>query len=416
MHPHSRLSSRFWGNINPTLRIEGFIFIGMEFENHLYLFIIFKLSILFPMRLFKCSNCGQLLYFENSCCEQCGHKLGFNAATLQLETLVDTGNGDFKISGRHNDIASYHYCMNYEYGVCNWIIPTNQETPYCKACSLNYLIPDISRIEHKERWAKIEKAKHRLIYSLLRLKLPLTNKTSDPIKGLAFDFLSDENTEEKILTGHDDGLITLNIAEADEIEREMTKKAMDEVYRTLMGHFRHEIGHYYWDILIKDSDNLEAFRNLFGNEETDYEEALKIYYQTNTTIEWNNHFISRYASSHPWEDWAETWAHYLHIIDTLETAYAFGLSVHPGIAKQNESVNSDIAFDPYDLKDFKAIIAMWLPLTFSMNSLNRSMGLPDLYPFVISSEVIRKLAFIHQVCIQAREGNGLANSPKQAFL
>jgi hypothetical protein len=355
------------------------------------------------MRLFKCSNCGQLLYFENSTCEQCGHQLGFNAETLQLETLVNSNFGDFKILNRPDDNTGYHYCANYTYGVCNWIIPSNQNTPYCKACNLNYLIPDISKTEYKERWTKIEKAKHRLIYSLLRLQLPLTNKTDDPEKGLAFDFLSDESIEEKIMTGHDNGLITLNIAEADDIEREMTKRAMEEVYRTLMGHFRHEIGHYYWDLLIKDSDKLQAFRNLFGNEEMNYEEALKSYYQTSNNSNWNNHFISRYASSHPWEDWAETWAHYLHIIDTLETAHSFGLSVHPGIAKQNGNVNTDIAFDPYDLKNFSTIIDMWLPLTFSMNSLNRSMGLSDLYPFVLSPEVINKLSFIHQICISTKE-------------
>lgn len=357
------------------------------------------------MRLFKCSNCGQLLYFENSRCEQCGYKLGFNADSLQLVTLIDQGNGDFKVNGQNNML--YRYCANYNYNVCNWIVPKNNATPYCKACDLNYVIPDISKFEYRERWGKIEKAKHRLIYALLRLKLPLMNKIKDPVKGLAFDFLADVDSmsEEKILTGHDDGLITLNISEADDIEREMARRAMDELYRTLLGHFRHEIGHYYWDILIKDSNKLPMFRKLFGNEERDYTEALKIHYSNGAPAGWNNNFISNYASSHPWEDWAETWAHYLHIVDTLETAYAFGVRVHPGIAKQNDMINADILSDPYDIENFKTIIDLWLPLTFTMNSLNRSMGLPDTYPFVINPAVVEKLGFIHQVCLAARKNN-----------
>jgi hypothetical protein len=354
------------------------------------------------MKLFKCSNCGQLLYFENNCCEKCGYKLGFEANELQLETLIDQGNGNFMINGKDNTI--YNYCANYTYNVCNWIIPINNETPYCKACDLNYVIPDISKTEYKDRWTKIEKAKHRLIYALLRLKLPLVSKLKDKERGLAFDFLSDADSvsEEKIHTGHDNGLITLNITEADDVEREMARRAMAELYRTLLGHFRHEVGHYYWDILISNSDKLQEFRNLFGNEEQDYGEALKTHYQYGAPAGWNIHFISTYASSHPWEDWAETWAHYLHIIDTLEMAYAFGLSVHPGIAKRTDKVNVEMKADPYELENFKTIIDLWLPLTFSMNSLNRSMGLPDSYPFVINPEVINKLDFIHRVCLAAK--------------
>jgi hypothetical protein len=355
------------------------------------------------MKLFKCSNCGQLLYFENNACEKCGYQLGFNAEDLQLETLVGQSNGDFMINGK--DKALYRYCANYTYNVCNWIIPVGNETPYCKACDLNYVIPDISKTEFKDRWAKIEKAKHRLIYALLRFKLPIVSKVKDKEKGLAFDFLSDADTvsEEKIHTGHDNGLITLNIAEADDVEREMARRAMAELYRTLLGHFRHEIGHYYWDVLISNSDKLQEFRDLFGNEEQDYSEALKTHYQFGAPAGWNNNYISTYASSHPWEDWAETWAHYLHIIDTLEMAYAFGLSVHPGIAKRTDKVNMEIKADPYELENFKTIIDLWFPLTFSMNSLNRSMGLADLYPFVINPAVIKKLDFIHRVCLSARK-------------
>lgn len=353
------------------------------------------------MKIFNCTHCGQLLYFENSHCEQCGYKLGFQAQNLQLLPLVDQANGLLSIY--QNDSGLYSYCVNHEYGICNWLVPSDSSTPYCKACELNRTIPNISKPEYFKRWKVIENAKHRLIYSLLRMRLPVISKDVEEETGLSFDFVADEDldSEEKILTGHDNGLITLNIAEADDIEREMTRKAMDEVYRTVLGHFRHEVGHYYWDRLIDGTDYLEEFRTLFGDERQDYGEALEEHYKQGPPAGWNLEFISSYATTHPWEDWAESWAHYLHIIDTLETAYAFGLSVHTGVSKQAVSLDANITDDPYRLENFDNIINLWLPFTFAMNSVNRSMGQPDLYPFVIRPKVIEKMRFIHKVCYHA---------------
>ncbi|MEJ7739896.1 MAG: putative zinc-binding peptidase [Chitinophagaceae bacterium] len=355
------------------------------------------------MKLFKCTNCGQLLYFENGRCEQCGDPLGFEAESLQLIPVIPQGHGLYKNHDPHRDPSNsktYRYCSNYGYGVCNWLVAENNGTPFCKACSLNRTIPNLSRPEYLERWKIIEGAKHRLVYSLLRMKLPLGSHESSSRKGLSFDFVADEQTDgsDKILTGHDDGLITINIAEADDIERETARKSMDEVYRTVLGHFRHEVGHYYWDRLIESSEYLEEFRELFGDERKDYGEALKVHYEHGAPPEWNLHFISTYATTHPWEDWAESWAHYLHIIDTLETANAFGLKIKPQVMDDSSVLKADIKADPYDLKDFNEIIKLWLPLTFAMNSLNRSMGLHDLYPFVIRPKVMQKLKFIHKVC------------------
>src|SRR5690348_3608510 len=201
------------------------------------------------MRLFKCDNCGQLLYFENSQCERCGHQLGFLPGKLSLFTLEENSKS-YTIWG-NSDGVRYRYCENHKYNVCNWLIPEDNDARFCKACAFNRTIPDISNPEYRLRWNTIENAKHRLIYSLLRLKLPLYNKVVDEQTGLLFDFMADEEgSEQRILTGHDNGVITLNIAEADDIEREMTRKSMDEVYRTVLGHFRHEVGHYYWDRLI----------------------------------------------------------------------------------------------------------------------------------------------------------------------
>ena len=217
-----------------------------------------------------------------------------------------------------------------------------------------------------------------------------------------FDFLSDRNATDgqRILTGHDNGLITINIAEADDIYREMSRNQMNEVYRTLLGHFRHEIGHYYWDVLIGRTDKLFPFRNLFGDERADYGFALQQYYSNNYSKIWKKQFISKYASAHPWEDWAETWAHYMHIVDTLETADSFGLNVRPRVVKPEDDMNTSFV-DPYTVTNFDEIIDMWLPLTFAMNSLNRSMGLRDLYPFVISRTIKEKLRFIHEIVKEA---------------
>jgi hypothetical protein len=207
-----------------------------------------------------------------------------------------------------------------------------------------------------------------------------------------------------VLTGHDGGVITVNINEADDVERERMRVSMHEPYRTLLGHFRHEVGHYYWDQLIAGTAEEAGFREMFGDERADYGEALKRHYAEGAPTDWSAHFISAYASMHPWEDWAETWAHYLHILDTLETAYAFGLRVRPGLAEPADGLKADIRVDPYRLESFDALIGLWLPLSFAVNSLNRSMGHPDLYPFVIPPAVMEKLRFIHGVCLRARFG------------
>jgi len=355
------------------------------------------LPLLLIMKLFKCTNCSHPVYFENTYCVRCNASLGFVAETLQPVALTVENNARWSVTENSKKLF-YKYCSNHQYGVCNWVIAAESKSSFCKACELNRTIPDLSKPEFVDRWRQIENAKHRLVYQLLRMKLPLINKLQSEQTGLVFDFMADETTDDKerILTGHDNGVITINIAEADDIEREMARKQMDEVYRTLLGHFRHEIGHYYWDRLIDNTDKLEGFRKVFGDDKIDYAEALKKYYNEGTPLNWNQNYISAYATMHPWEDWAETWAHYLHIIDTLETAYSFGMSVHPLVA-ETKRLHAEMTKDPYDIEDFEAIMELWFPLTFAMNSLNRSMGLRDIYPFVITSAVKNKMKFIHEV-------------------
>ncbi|GHD18416.1 putative zinc-binding metallopeptidase [Tianweitania populi] len=329
------------------------------------------------MKLFTCPHCGQRLYFENSLCLNC-----------KTPVAYDPHQANFVVAGE----AGAPVCTNAGECDCNWV--AEEQPTLCLACSLNRTIPDLSVEGNRGRWAKIEMAKRRTLYTLLALKLPVAPKAqpSDE-EGIAFDFLGNPIGAgpggERILTGHDNGLITLNVAEADSPEREAMRVAMGERYRTLLGHFRHELGHYYWDRLIRDDpDFLAGFRDLFGNESVDYAQALQNHYSNGAPAGWANEHISAYAASHPWEDWAECWAHYLHIVDTLEMAEAFKVPLE----------RLDVPTPPIpEATTFDGVLHRWIVLSEVANSINRCMGLGDLYPFVISQPVTKKLAFIDDV-------------------
>ena len=347
------------------------------------------------MRLFKCQSCGQILYFENTRCESCGHALGYLAQAMTISALEP--DGDLWRALAASDRA-VRQCDNASQQGCNWLVEADGVSTLCAACRHNRIIPDLSIPLNLLRWQRLEAAKHHLFYSLMRLKLPLQNRIDNPDHGLAFDFLADSPspTGPKVMTGHDNGLITIALVEADDAERERRRTQMNEPYRSLLGHFRHEVGHYFWDVLIRDGGRLEPCRAVFGDDSQNYETALQNHYQNGAPPDWQERYVSQYASTHPWEDWAETWAHYLHIVDTLEMACAFGISVKPRLVR-DESLAAEINLDPYDTATMTEIIDAWLPLTFAMNSLNRAMGNPDLYPFVLSPAVVTKLSFVHDV-------------------
>ena len=355
------------------------------------------------MKLFACQNCGQPLYFENAKCDSCGLWLGYLPEREVVSALEET-EGAWRVLAAPGE--RYRYCANAEHAVCNWLVPDEQEERFCTACRHNRTIPDLSHPENLEHWRKIEYAKHRLFYTLLRLRLPLTTRPDDP-NGLAFDFLSTpvgSAAAAPVLTGHVGGLITLNLAEADDPERERQRKSMGEPYRTLLGHFRHEIAHYYWDRLVANTPAIEDFRRLFGDEREDYQAALQRHYAQGPAPDWPERFVTAYAGSHPWEDFAETWAHYFHMVDTLETAAAFGMRVRPTVSK-GAGLATAIDFDPHTAS-IDRIVDAWLPLTFAANSINRSMGMPDLYPFVLRPPVIVKLTFVHECIHPARGARG----------
>lgn len=346
------------------------------------------------MQHFICSNCGQLLYFENIRCENCGNAIGLLEKEHQLMALSAPAEELFVME---REGVSYQYCANRAYGVCNWVVPAGGRQIFCRACGLNHIIPDLGEPVYRNYWTRIEAAKHRLVYSLIRLGLPFVSKMADPVKGLRFNFVA-ESQGMKIFTGHDNGLITINIAEADDIQREMTRQHMNEPYRTLLGHFRHEIGHYYWDVLIRDGGRLDECRAIFGDDRRDYGGALQYHYQEGAPADWMDHYISAYASTHPWEDWAETWAQYMHIMDTMETAWSYDMRVRPRISP-TDTMGAMVNFDPYEEPSFDRIIQQWLPLTYAMNEMNQSMGVGALYPFVIVPLVMKKLSYIHAICM-----------------
>jgi hypothetical protein len=280
--------------------------------------------------------------------------------------------------------------------VCNWAVPESDPNPLCRACRFNSVIPKLDTPQELEAWGRLELEKRRLLYTIDALELPLEPKREPDGPGLSFAFMADDpESETKVYTGHANGLITINIAEADDPQREHVKKAMGESYRTVLGHFRHESGHYFWEVLIRDSPHLARFRELFGDEQRDYAAEQKRHYADGPPADWPLHFVSAYASMHPWEDWAETWAHYLHLVDTLQTARSFGLIVSP--KPVGGAPEPPIATTAVHREDFDSVMTAWIPLTVALNSMNRSMGLPDLYPFVLSDEAIEKLRFVHQV-------------------
>ena len=349
------------------------------------------------MKLFRCDHCHNLVYFENHTCVACGHILAYLpepdfVASLDLvDASAPAAPGSLWRSpapAAHG--RRYRLCANYtRYQTCNWAVAEEDPNPLCLSCRLTSIIPNLSAPGHLAAWYKLETAKRRLLHGLRVLGLPTAPKRSaEDHEGLEFAFLADPSdpAAPRVLTGHANGLVTVNVAEADDVERERRRACFHEPYRTLLGHFRHESGHYYWDRLLRDHPGrLAPFRSLFGDErQPDYAAALRRHHAEGPPADWQARHVSAYASAHPWEDWAETWAHYLHMTDTLETAEACGVRL------ASPKLASPAATDA-----FAAMIARWFELTHALNNLNRGLGQPDGYPFVLSDLVLEKLRFVH---------------------
>jgi hypothetical protein len=359
------------------------------------------------MKLFKCQNCGNTIHFNNDLCLSCNSRIGYIRRLFDMSALEPVDDGRW--TALADPGQTYFFCENASSGACNWLVPADSGETYCLACRFNLTIPDLSVPENHDRWRRIEQAKKHLFYSLTRWDLPLPRRVEDPEHGLAFEFLADiqdanGNVTESVLTGHNNGLIQINIAEADDAERERRRALMGEPYRTLIGHFRHEIGHFYWDLLVQDRGGIDRFTEVFGDPTADYNTALQNHYANGAPADWQQTFISAYASSHPWEDFAETWAHCFHMVDGLETAQCYG--IFPADLAAGAISRTEV--HPYDATSIDQIIAAWVPLTVAINSINRSLGQPDLYPFVLTEAIVRKIDYVFQLISAARQDKATA--------
>ncbi len=362
------------------------------------------------MKTFHCQHCGHPIFFENVQCLQCDSQLAFLADRLNMaavEPLADGGNGLWRprARGRKASAARYRLCHNHTtQNACNFAVPADDPNPLCVSCRLTRILPDLSQPENPLRWYRLEAAKRRLFYTLAKLGLVATSPPGGQADGPIFEFLADLPGQ-PVMTGHAQGVITVNVAEADDAERVRRREEMHEPYRTLLGHLRHESGHYYWDRLIDEGGRVEGFREVFGDEQQDYQQALQAHYARGGAVpDWQDHYVSAYASAHPWEDFAETWAHYLHMVDLLETAASYNTRLTiPG----QEDLEVEEVVNPLETgrPDFDTLVEQWVPLTLLLNSLNRSLGQEDAYPFALSPGALEKLRYVHDVICQTRSAS-----------
>ncbi|CAN5294698.1 putative zinc-binding peptidase [soil metagenome] len=374
------------------------------------------------LQTYKC-QCGRPVFFVNSRCLACSTTLGYDPVIGRVVPLeAASTQGEWHRHGRPDDALGYRRCANLQTpAACNWLLRSDDAaaqslgTPYCVACRLNRTIPDLSIDRNAGRWRRIEMAKRRLVAALIALGLPVVSKLSDPENGLAFDFLFPVAGGPVVMTGHDNGLIVINILEADDAYREQVRTQMGEPYRTLLGHLRHEVGHYYWDRLVQGTDWLNGFRRLFGDETQNYDEALSHHYSNGPAADWQLRHVSAYASMHPWEDWAESWAHYLHMVDTVATALRFGIR-SDFLELDHEPFGSDDLWDPNaaDADAFLDLVNSWVELTGVLNELSRSMGEHDFYPFVLPRLAVAKLQFVHCVVTSRRADTAAAQDAMPA--
>jgi hypothetical protein len=344
------------------------------------------------MRTFSCS-CGNLLFFDNSICMCCKREVGWCPQCRHI-TDVTTGNDGAFICPRCE--TTLVKCANYaSSNVCNRFVirrvgeGSQGQTSagiFCDCCRFNRIIPDLKIKGNREKWYRLEAAKRRTLYDLDLLGLPFGDSRDNITPALVFEFKGDPILDknyrgvvggQKVYTGHDNGVITINIQEADDIEREKLRVNMHEAQRSLLGHFRHEFGHYIWDVMIKGKME-NSFIAMFGDHNNPaYEVALQDYYKNGPKPDWLLNYVSAYATMHPWEDFAETFAVYLDMASSLDTA------CHQQLIP---------SVDP---KDPDAMVDAYKKLGIALNEMNRTIGMLDFLPELFAKPIRDKLRFIH---------------------
>lgn len=337
----------------------------------------------------RCPNCSSFAFLDWQRCAHCGAELGYRFPTLSF--LV--GHPE----GVQADGETWRFCSNRPWG-CNWLVADGEESGRCFSCRLSRTLPDRADTIAWEKLHDTGIAKRRLLVQLAELGLPIT-PYYERDGGLGFDLLSSYSGT-RVMIGHANGIITLDLAETLDAHREALRVRLGEPYRTMLGHFRHEIGHYYQGVLQTTDAQWDACRALFGDERASYQDAISRHYREGAPANWAESFISEYATMHPWEDFAECFAHYLHITGTLATAAA------AGVVLDSTRVTGIVDHDIVPLADyrghgFERILEDWRWLSLMFNRVNRSMGQRDLYPFELTAPVVEKLAYVHALIASA---------------
>ena len=352
-------------------------------------------------------TCGAPLFRDNTSCIRCGALVGYLPDRGWLLAFAkapsrnnNTQNAPQTYINPHPALAkrSFKTCTGRTaVHQCNWMIDATDAATQCLSCSLTRTIPDLSQPGAPERWAEAERAKRQTIGQLLRLRLPVRSRHTHR-DGMWFDFLEPLPGTIPVLTGHADGLITLNLAEADPARRALIQEQMGESFRTLAGHIRHELAHYYWQLFSQNAEWLQQFRKVFGDERADYAQALDKHHKQGAPATWSSQFISPYASSHPWEDWAETFAHYLHMEEALHTADRLGLDLQRLHLRTDsfDRASLQVAGSPALTPAFLHSIDRWVLLSLAANELNAALGHPHAYPFIFNPVSVSKLHAVHQ--------------------
>lgn len=357
------------------------------------------------MHALTCPTCNGLSGFVNQQCPFCGTHVGIH---LPSRSLVVADRDGIDIDGRH-----WVRCSNWDDTGCNWMAPAEVEMESagmrgrCFAESLLRAIPDPTDTIAMDKLRPATLDLRLLIYQLADLGLPVEPFWRSE-GGLAFDLRSSLTTGKPVMIGHANGVITIDLAETQDAYRERLRVNLGEAYRTMLGHYRHEVGHYYEHVLVETGDGanryLDECRQLFGDERASYSDALDRHYKFGAPENWRDSYISEYATMHPWEDFAECFAHYLHITGTIDTARESGLMLDK--EQVRFSMDRDIVpLQSYAHQPIERLLYDWKWLATMFNRVNAAMGRRPLYPFEIPKPVVDKLGFVHRVIRESARRN-----------
>ncbi|TNU74701.1 hypothetical protein FH969_07670 [Miniimonas arenae] len=352
------------------------------------------------MHHYRCPQCSGLLYSDSLACRSCGTEIGVHPPSQRFLSVQP--------DGVERDGTRWFACGNRDQR-CNWLVDVASGDERCTACRMTRRIPEPDDTLAIAKLAKVAKDKRRLLLHLASLGLPITPWYEQP-GGLGFDLLSSRSGNGPVRIGHAGGIITIDLAESLDDHRERLRVSLGEPYRTMLGHFRHESGHYYQRVLVETTDWIGECRELFGDERASYADAISRHYSEGAPQGWIQGYISEYATMHPWEDFAETWAHYLHITDTLGVLAEAGVELladrHPDLLPRDITPRTS-----YHGRETREMLQDWYWCSKLLNRANQAMGKGDLYPFGIVAAVARKLDFVHRVVQDASAGSAPESGP-----